>query len=213
MKLFITIYLNTFCMICQGQSIDKLILQGDYSSQDSIQITRAYLNANRAVNQMYNAINAIWMVDPKAVQSKKSLRQERWGNDPAFMKWLGQPEKIRMVSKRIRKIHAKFDKKIFLKMTKENKGRCKGWISAWTVPFGKVKIRLCANYLKYRSHLHEKTLIHELGHEAGMLFDNRIQGCWRAQRAAASSNDIIAKRSPENYAWLAMSYLGLQCPY
>ena len=213
MKLFITIYLNTFCLICQGQSINKLIIRGDYTSQDSIKITRAYLNSNRAVNQMYNAINAIWMVDSQAAQSKKSLRKERWKNDTAFMTWLGQPEKIRMAFRRIRKIHAKYDKKIFLEVAKENKGRCKGWVSAWTVPFGKVKIRLCVNYLKYRSHLHEKTLIHELGHEAGMLFDKNIQGCWRAQRAAGSTNKNVAKRSPENYAWLAMSYLGLQCRY
>ena len=213
MKLIVTIYLCAFCMICHGQSIDKLILRGDYSSRDSIQVTRAYLNANRAVDKMYIAMKAIWTVGPRAAQSKKCLRKERWGNDAAFMTWLGQPEKMRMAFRRIRKIHAKYKRKIFIEVTKENKGSCNRWTSAWTIPFGKVKIRLCESYFKYRTNLHEKTLIHELGHEAGMLLDRKIHSCWRAQRAAGSRNKNIAKKSPENYAWLAMSYLGLQCSY
>lgn len=213
MKVLMTIYFSTLCMICQAQSTDKLIVQGDYSSQDSIKITRVYLNSKQAIDHMYNAMNAIWIVEPQENQSKKSVRIIRWANDAAFTKWLGKPEKIRMACRRIKKIHSKYDKKIFLKVFKENKGRCKGWISAWTMPFGKVKIRLCVNYLKYRTYLHEKTLIHELGHEAGMLFHKNIQDCWRAQRAAGSTKSNVAKRSPENYAWLAMSYLGLECSY
>jgi len=211
MKLLFIIYLGSFCTICQGQSLDKLVLKGNYSSQDSIQITQAYSNSNLAVDRMYKAMNSIWIIERQQGQSKKALRKELWENDDAFMTWLGKPEKIRLACRRIRKIHAKYEKKIILKVTKENKGRCKGWISAWTVPFGHVKIRLCDDYLKYRTHLHEKTLIHELGHEAGMFFHKRIHGCWRALRAAGSISNNVAKKSPENYAWLAMSYMGLAC--
>jgi hypothetical protein len=100
---------------------------------------------------------------------------------------------------------------MILEVRKENKGRCTGWISAWTIPFGKVRVRLCEDFFVYRTHLQEKILIHEAGHEAGLLFHRKIHGCRAAKRAANSSKSNTAKRSAENYAWLAMSYLGLEC--
>ena len=196
---------------CKGQSIDKLLLQGDYTSKDSVEITHAYLNASQAVNQMQQAMNSIWEVDGSHERNKGEVRIERWKNDLQFTTWLGQPEKIGLVRRRINRISSKYQKKIILDVTKENKGRCKGWISAWTIPYGRVKIKLCEDYLRYRTHLHEKTLIHELGHEAGMLIHRRIHGCRSALRAAESTKGNVAKRNPENYAWLAMSYLGLEC--
>ena len=98
-----------------------------------------------------------------------------------------------------------------LKITKENRGRCRGWISAWTIPFGKTNIRLCEDYFIYRTHLQEKILVHEMGHEAGLMFHRHIHGCRSALKAAEQDHNNLAKRSPENYAWLAMSYVGLTC--
>ncbi len=210
-KFFITVHLLTFYTLCQGQSVDSLVLLGEYSVEDSIQVTEAYREAYRATNLMYAAMGNIWEVEPQNGQSRKSLRKEKWGREEEFMTWMGRPDKIRMVRRKIKRIHSKFDKKITLDITQTNGGRCKQWISAWTVPFGRVKIRLCVNYLKYRTHLQEKTLVHELGHEAGMLYHKNIHGCWRALRAAESDRSNVAKRSPENYAWLAMSYIGQQC--
>jgi len=207
---FLFIYFFVNCWFCQGQTLSKLELRGDYSNGDSIQITEAYLNAKQAVGLMQKAMNRIWETDGLSESNKKISRKGKWKKNESVVQWLGQPEKIRLARRRISHIHAKFEKKIVLEVIKENKGRCKGWISAWTLPFGKVKIRLCDDYLRYRTHLHEKTLIHEMGHEIGMLLDRRIQGCISAQRAANSTTNV-AKRSPENYAWLAMSYLGLEC--
>jgi hypothetical protein len=213
MKFFIVCFLLLLNAASYGQSIDKLILQGDYTRKDSVEITHAYLNANQAVMRMATSMESIWNAAQAEGQTKAEARIEQWKKDQQFVTWLGQPEKIGLVRRRINKINAKYEKTITLEVTKENKGRCKGWISAWTIPFGRVKIRLCEDYLRYRTHLHEKTLIHELGHEAGMLMHRRIHGCWRALRAAESTTDNLAKRNPENYAWLAMSYLGLECGY
>ena len=110
----------------------------------------------------------------------------------------------------ISKIHSKFNKKFILEVTKGNTVRCRGWISAWTIPFGKVKIRLCEDFFIYRTHLQDKIIVHELGHEAWILFHRRIHGC-RAAHRAALLNTQTSKRSVENYAWLAMSYVGLTC--
>jgi len=210
MRYFLFITLLALSTVSKAQSLDNLILRGDYTTEDSIQITNAYLNAYQAVDKMNRAMNAIWKVEGLPGQEKKAIREKRWRNEDAFMHWLGGPEKMEMAKRRIKRVHSKYQRKMMLKVTKKNRGRCRGWISAWTIPFGKVKIRLCDDYLKYRTHLNEKTLIHELGHEAGMPFHRKIHGCWAAQRAAKSSNNI-AKRSPENYAWLAMSYVGLDC--
>jgi hypothetical protein len=193
--------------------VTNLVLTGEYSDRDSIQVTAAYLNAKKAVYRMHDAMNVIWAVDPQVGGSKKLLRKEKWEAEEAFITWLGDADKIRMVRRKIKRIHSKFDKKFVLDISQVNDGRCKRWISAWTIPFGSVKIRLCVNYLKYRTHLQEKTLVHELGHEAGMLYHKRIHDCWRAQRAAESVKNNVAKRSPENYAWLAMSYIGQQCAH
>lgn len=209
-KNLLVIYFCFGCVLLHAQLLSNLVLRGDYSYEDSIQITNAYLNAYQAVENMCSVMDSIWNVDDQSGQDKRALREKNWKNEDAFMHWLGGPEKMEMARRRIKRIHSKYKRKMILKVTKQNKGRCRGWISAWAIPFGKVKIRLCDDYLKYRTHLNEKTLIHELGHEAGMPFHRKIHGCWAAQRAAKSSNNI-AKRSPENYAWLAMSYTGLDC--
>ncbi|MEP1093890.1 MAG: hypothetical protein ABJG78_02205 [Cyclobacteriaceae bacterium] len=184
-----------------AQSVDNVILKGDYDAIDSIQIVEAYREAKDAVNLMYEAMNDIYL-------SKDFVR--RWQEEEGFVKWLGQPDKVRLVNRNIRKIKSKFDKKIIFNVTRQKKGRCSGWISAWTIPFGKIRVTLCEDFFIYRTHLQEKTLIHEMGHEIGILFHRKIHGC-RAARRAVSFNDNVAKRSTENYAWLAMSYKGLEC--
>ena len=199
-----------FGTTCYSQSGVNLVLKGDFTYQDSIQIISAYAGAKSAVEKMYTSMNSLWIVPTGSNQNKKEIRKERWENEEPFGKWLGEPEKIGMARRRINRIRSKYQHKMILVVTKENKSRCKGWISAWTIPYGKVRIRLCDDFLKYRTHLHEKTLIHELGHEIGMPFHRKIHGCWTAERAARSSKNV-AKRSPENYAWLAMSFLGLEC--
>ena len=154
----------------------------------------------------------MWNVTVVSGRSKKKLRKEQWENNPQFVAWLGGPHKLRKVRRNIRHMQSRFDHPVSLEVTKENNGRCTGWISAWTLPYGKVRIRLCEDFFIYRTHLQEKILIHEIGHEVGLLFHHRIHGCRAALRAAGSKRNV-AKRSPENYAWLAMSYLGLRCTY
>lgn len=200
-----------FCSICLGQSSGQLILKGQYSSSDSIQIFEAYNKATLAVERMLNGIEQIWEVADGSARSKEEARAERWREDPAFMEWLGEPERISAVRRKILRIHSKFGKKLTLEVKKDNKGRCTGWISAWTIPFGKLKIRLCEDFFIYRTHLQEKVLIHEMGHEIGILFHRKVHGCRAARRAANSNNGQIAKKSTENYAWLAASYLGISC--
>ena len=188
----------------------NLIIKGDYSQKDSIRLVEAASIARSAVNQMKGAMNGIWNAEPKNGESKMQARKQRWAEEEFFTEWLGKPDKIRLVNRRIRKFAKKFEKEITLNVTKENKGRCRGWISAWAVPYGKVQIILCEDFFIYRTHLQEKTLIHEMGHETGMLSHHRIHGCRSARRAASSRNNI-AKKSTENYAWLAMSFVGLEC--
>lgn len=184
-----------------SQSADNVKIKGDYDAIDSARIVGAYEVAWEAVNQMYEAMNDINL-------SKDFVR--RWQEEEGFVNWLGQPDKVRLVNRNIRRIKSKFDKKIIFDVTRQKKGRCSGWISAWTLPYGKVRITLCEDFFIYRTHLQEKTLIHEMGHETGILFHRKIHGC-RAARRAVLSNDNVAKRSTENYAWLAMSYKGLEC--
>ena len=211
MKLFLATFFYILSTLCIGQ-VEKVKLAGIYSSRDSIQIVNAYLKANQAVDHMNNAMNSIWDVCKEEDSTKNDLRKLRWREEEAFMTWMGQPEKIRMTRRKIRKTSTRFERNITLVVSKENKGKCKGWISAWAIPFGKIRITLCEDFFVYRTHLQEKVLVHEIGHEAGMFFHHRIHGCRAARRAASSSKNNIAKRSPENYAWLAMSYLGLECP-
>ncbi|MFY0652236.1 MAG: hypothetical protein JXQ96_09395 [Cyclobacteriaceae bacterium] len=211
MKLFLISLMLCSSVFVHGQSIDKLRMSGDYSHIDSMQIVDAYFNSHLAVNRMYDEMNLMWNVVEEDRRDKRKIRQKRWSENETFQTWLGSSDKMKLAYRRIKKIHSKYEKRIFLSVSKDNKGRCKGWISAWTLPYGKAKIRLCDNYLKYRTHLHEKILIHEMGHEVGMLFHRKIHGCWRAQQAAHSGTRNVAKRNPENYAWLAVSYLGHSC--
>ena len=198
-----------FSLVSSGQSLNQLVLSGDYTRADSVQIIEAYLNASDAAGQMGEGMAKIWKVNPEN-GDRNQLRKQRWTENPAFVKWLGPPEHIRLAKRKIRKIVGKFEKKITLVVTKDNRGRCHGWISAWAIPFGKVKIRLCEDFFFYRTHLQEKVIVHEMGHESGILFHRKIHGCRAAGRAARSDHNI-AKRSTENYAWLAMSYLGKEC--
>jgi len=208
--LFSILFLRAF--VNHGQSTDKLILKGNYTKADSTHMVESYLIAKEAVAQMHNAMKVIWDAEVKAGQSKEATRKEKWEKEKMFTQWLGQPEHIGLVNRKINRIKAKFDRSVILHVTKENKGRCSDWISAWAIPFGRVRITLCEDFFVYRTHLQEKTLIHEMGHESGIFLHRKIHGC-RAARRAASSNDKVAKRSTENYAWLAMSYKGLVCPH
>lgn len=208
----LSVIFTVCCLFVQAQPYDKLIIRGDYTKKDSIQIIEAYWKATDAVDQMYRGMQEIWNVDRDGDRSPKVLRKERWLDTQAFVQWLGRPEKMGSARRKIKRYRAKFKKKMILDVTKENKGRCKGWISAWAVPFGKLKIKLCEDFFIYRTNLQEKVLIHEVGHEIGILFHRRIHGCRSARRAAASDNNL-AKRSTENYAWLAMSYLGKGCSF
>lgn len=208
----VVFYISVFIPILNisAQSNQKIILKGTYTPDDSIQVVKSYLKAKLAVTQLNDAMNDIWNIDADP-NERKLKRQESWNLDPRFEKWLGTSDNLGAVNRRINRINAKFNKTVTFKIIKENKGRCIGWISAWTLPFGKVNIRLCEDFFIYRTHLQEKIVIHEMGHEAGMLSHHRIHGCRSALRAAGALRKNKAIKSPENYAWLAMSYLGLGC--
>lgn len=211
MKLLLTFVFSTICIIAQGQLLHKLILKGDYTYQDSINITNAYLNASLAVEEMKTAMENIWTFNEVSGKSKKSQREERWKADKDFMTWLGNPSNIGKTHRKINKMYAKFQGKFILEVIKEDEGRCGRFISAWAMPYGKVKIRLCRNFLNFGPHNQEKVLIHELGHEAGLLFDRGVYRCGSALSVAANPKKNRATHRPENYAWLAMSYLGVEC--
>ena len=198
-------------MISQGQSVNKLKLVGNYSSRDSVRITRAYLSANLAVEHMYKAMNEIWTAERTSGQSKKLQRKLLWENDVDFMTWLGGSTNIGKARRKIKKMNSKFQRRFTLEVTKEDEGRCSRFVSAWAIPYGKVKIRLCRNFVNFGPHNQEKVIIHELAHEAGILFDRGVYRCGTAKSIAKSSRKNLAKRTPENYAWLAMSYLGVEC--
>lgn len=196
--------------VCKAQTDSRIVVRGSYSFSDSVQLIAAYHRASQSVDSMLAHMNYIWNVKANEIEDKRIARERRWLANESFNQWLGSPGKIRMVKRRISKIHSKFDQRTTLEVRKENRGKCTGWISAWTIPFGKVHIRLCEDFFIYRTHLQEKVLIHEMGHESGLLFHRKIHGC-RAARRAAASDKHTAKRSTENYAWLAMSFLGLKC--
>ncbi len=185
-------------------------MKGNYSYQDSVNITNAYLSARATVEEMYNAIEYIWMVNESTEKSIKSEREERWRADENFMAWLGDPIKIGKARRKIGKIHSKFQQEITLQVIKNDESRCGRFVSAWTVPCGKVK-RLYQNFVNFNTSHQAKTIIHELGHEAGLLFDRGVYRCRSAKSVAANTNKNRATRRPENYAWLAMSYLNYGC--
>ncbi len=195
--LFLSISISSF-----SQSLDQLEIRGNYTSIDSVQAVEAYLQARKAVELMYLDMLSI----------KNSINEnEEWIKSIAFEKWLGSSKKSGISYRRIKQIHSKFqNRKVVLYVTKKNRGRCTGWISAWTLPHGKINIRLCEDFFMYRTNLQEKVLVHEMGHETGLLSHHRIHGC-RAALRAASNDPNLAKRSTENYAWLAMSYIGIEC--
>ncbi len=211
MKSYIIILLSTICVSSWAQPVDNLILKGDYSYHDSINITKAYINASIGVSDMNNALDAIWQIDKISSKSKKQQREEKWRSDRDFMRWLGEPKHMNKARRKIVKMNAKFQDPFILKANKEDVGRCGRFVSAWTIPYGKVKIRLCRNFLNFSAHNQEKTIIHELGHEAGLLFDRGVYHCRPALSVASNSKKNRARHRPENYAWLAMSYLGVEC--
>lgn len=203
-----------FCLIvccAQGQSLKRLKVNGNYSYEDSIMAVKAYQTAQEAVELMYEAMEKIWYVAPEDGVNRDAIRKKNWEDDPHFVTWLGSSEKMKMARRRIMRIRKRLSRKVTLHITKQNRGRCRGWISAWTIPYGRVRITLCEDYFIYRTHLQDKVIVHEIGHEAGMPFHRHIHGCRAAKRAAISNPNNVAKRSPENYAWLAMSFLGLKC--
>jgi hypothetical protein len=210
MKLLIPVVLSFMFTVCSGQSPTNFVLKGNYTREDSIHIVSSYVQAQHAVDQMYQAVNAIWNVSVQSGQRKKTLRAERWRSDETFTKWVGEPTHMNLVARNIRRIHHKFDKKFILEVVKDDEGRCNRYVGAWAVPYGRVRLRLCRNYLNFQSDQSAKILIHEVGHEAGMLFHKDLFSCRDVLQAAAANNDE-AKRSPETYAWLAMSYRGLEC--
>ncbi len=195
-----------------SNSIGKLVIKGDYTTSDSIQIVEAYVEAKRAVSLMADAMERIWQVD-NGSKVKFQIRADKWRENEEFSFWLGRPEKIGLARRKIRKMNSKFHKKFTVNVTKDDRGKCKGWIGAWVIPGGRVRIKLCNEFFYYKSGLQEKILIHEIGHESMMLFHHRIHYCGAAIRAASSARSKITKRSPENYAWLAMSFLGFGCGY
>lgn len=200
-----------FGSFAQGQSLNRLKINGHFTYEDSVVVVRAYQTAQEAVELMYEAMEEIWYVAPEDQDHKESVREKKWLEEPHFTTWLGSPENMKMARRRIHRIRKRLSRKVILHITKQNRGRCRGWISAWTIPYGRVRITLCEDYFIYRTRLQDKIIVHEIGHEAGMPFHRHIHGCRSARRAAISNPRNIAKRSPENYAWLAMSFLGLQC--
>ncbi|MEQ9424554.1 MAG: hypothetical protein RJQ09_09065 [Cyclobacteriaceae bacterium] len=209
---YLTIVISLIGTInCLGQSTGALKLKGEYSAADSAQITESYYRAHEAAHNLLEVADRIWNVNPDKGQSKRELRKLNWEKEEEFSYWLGEPVKIAMVRRVIRRIHKKFRRNIILIASREDRGVCNRWTGAWAIPLGKIRIRLCENFFN-STHLQEKIILHELGHEAGMLWHRGIHNCFTASREAQSGNQKV-KRSPENYAWLAMSYLGLQCSY
>ncbi|MFK7954338.1 MAG: M35 family metallo-endopeptidase [Ekhidna sp.] len=206
MKRTLFLFSILFSISCFGQPLGQLTIKGDYTTQDSIQIAEAYIQARKAVGLLYQ--NMI------SIRDSRTSAEKDWIANKAFSKWLGSAESMNRSFRRIKKIHSKFNKSMTLFVTKKNRGRCTGWISAWTLPYGQIKIKLCEDFFMYRTHLQEKVLVHEIGHETGLLSHHRIHGC-RAALRAATNDPGLAKRSTENYAWLAVSYLGIECtsPY
>lgn len=211
MKGLITLLLGLFWVIAEGQTVDNVILKGNYTHNDSIHITKSYINSRNAVKHMYNAMNTIWTTENIAGNSKKTQREERWKANDDFMLWLGNPSNMRKARRKINKIHSKFQNKFILEMVNGDKGRCGRFVSAWSVPSGKVKIRLCQNFMNFGPQNQAKTIIHEIAHEAGLLFDRGVYRCKSAMSVAANTKNNRASRRPENYAWLAMSYVGMEC--
>jgi|GEM_PF-6922863 len=210
MKLKIIAVLSLAHTLCSAQTSTNLVLKGNFSREDSIHIVQSYVLARQGVDHMYKALRSIWDVPSQQRQRKKELRAERWRSDETFMKWLGEPTRMKLVARNIRKIHHKFDRKFTLEVVKEDEGRCNRYVGAWAVPYGPVKVRLCRNYLNFRSEMSAKILTHEVGHETGMLSHRNLYNCRDVQEAAeAKANE--ARRSPETYAWLAMSYMGMDC--
>lgn len=211
MRIWILIGFCLLVHLSSGQSLKRLKINGHYSYEDSVQVIKAYQTAQEAVELMYEAIEKIWYVAPEDWEHRDDIRKKHWEEEAHFVAWLGSSEKMKMARRRILRIRKRMSRKVTLHITKQNRGRCRGWISAWTIPYGKVRITLCEDYFLYRTHLQDKIIIHEMGHEAGMPFHRHIHGCRAARRAAISNPNNVAKRSPENYAWLAMSFLGLEC--
>lgn len=211
LKYILTLIFIPVFALANGQPTDKLVLKGNYSSQDSIDITNAYYNAKIAVEHMYDAMNAIWTVDHASSKSENEQRIEHWRADEDFMRWLGEPSNMGKTNRTIKKLHKKFQGKFMLEIVKEDEGRCGRFVSAWALPYGKVKIRLCRNFINFGPNNQAKTMIHELGHEVGLLFDRGVYRCRSAKSVAANTQKNRAQQRPENYAWLAMSYLGMEC--
>lgn len=211
MKIPLTVFIFLTFFQMQAQNIELLKLKGDFSIEDSIRITNAYIQAGYGVELMHDAMQNIWDIASKKGKSSKELREENWKNDPSFMQWLGEPKHMRKARRKINGVYKKFQRKITFQVTREDVGRCGRFVSAWTVPYGKVKIRLCRNFVNFNAYNQEKTIIHELGHEAGLLFDRGVYHCRPALSVASNPKKNRARRRPENYAWLAMSYLGVEC--
>ncbi len=191
--------------MASSKAQNLVTIEGNYTMADSLVIMESFQIARDAVELMYADMRVMWEV---AGGPSKYIREQRWLQNERFMRWLGAPLRIKKSKKIIARLQKKFNRKVTFKVVKDNRGRCRGWISAWTIPFGKVRIRLCEDYFIYRTYLQEKVMIHEMGHEVGMMFHYHIHG-FRAARRAAEHRKNIAKKSVENYAWLAMSYTDL----
>jgi Lysine-specific metallo-endopeptidase len=180
-----------------------------YSNQDINMVVGAAERGIEALNITLHEIENIWDVNGNGSELWDQ-RMKNWNDRDFFREWLGQAtsrKQIRLAYKRLHKIiKVSNRKRIFLVFQAPEKTfNCKWSKHAWTVPFGRVSIHFCPQFMFLSARHQSKAFVHEIGHESGILFHRKVY--WRnAALRTARERPMKALRNPENYAYLVMEY-------
>ena len=202
MKYFFFILISFVGFFSNGQKLHFKDKSSKFLTKQEA-VFRAFSHSQRSILLSKNYLDSV--LD----RENSETLIHTWKKEPLLNKWFGKDldrNQIKKVLKRIDKLVKKTNRDVYFKIpNKFSSGLCKGSRHAWTIPFGKVKIHLCQQFF-YKSNRHwTKIFIHELAHETGILFHQKVY--WKgAALQAATENPERAIRNPENYAYFIMEF-------
>lgn len=200
--------------------IKEIKVKKDAKGNDNLSKTKrneirgADAKAEKLIGKVWKEIDKIY---EKKGKDKDKKRKDAWLKNERFKTWLGEEkvtnEEIKDVRRRVKKIKDKIEKGIKYVVIKEQTGKnshgCDSKTDAyvWGPIHGK-KIYLCPGWFqKYGRMERASILIHEIVHKLGLFGQGHHKAeSYDEAKRLAKNNPKKARKSPENYRYLALSY-------
>ncbi len=210
MRVIILTFLFVFNLTgLEAQDRFRIKNKAGYSEEEIAPLKEAYELGLRALMEAHKEMDDIWETNKKG-KEKWDLRMSRWNDNLNFTTWLGvakEARQIRLAHRRLYKMQQAMDrKKVYIFFQSPDKSfNCKWSKHAWTVPKGRVAIHCCPQFMYLTKDHQSKAFVHEIGHESGLFFHQKVY--WRrAAIRTAKERPIKAVKNPESFAYLVMEY-------